>query len=157
VPVSFDVNYRQKLWSAEEAARTLLPLVSGVEILFCSQRDAIRLFECGGSMQAIAERMLGLSRARYVVLTLAEQGALLWDGARWLHQTAPATNTVDRLGAGDALAAGVIDGWLDADMAAGLRDGTMLAALALSQDGDMVITNRAELRALGRGNSALSR
>ena len=157
VPVSFDVNHRHKLWENEAAARTLLPLMQGVEILFCSQRDAIGLFQCAGSMQEIAGRMLALSQARYVVLTFAEQGALLWNGKEWLHEAAPTTHVVDRLGAGDALAAGVIHGWLDGDMAAGLRYGTILAALALSQVGDMVITNRAELRALSRGNSALSR
>src|SRR5215211_3545461 len=40
VPVSFDVNFRQKLWSEANAAQTLLPLIQGVEILFCSQADA---------------------------------------------------------------------------------------------------------------------
>jgi 2-dehydro-3-deoxygluconokinase len=157
VPISFDVNYRQKLWGEEEAAQTLLPLMHGLELLFCSQRDAIRLFECTGSSQAVADRLLEISRARHLVLTSAEHGALLWDGERWRHEAAAPTQIVDRLGAGDALAAGVIHGWLDGEIAAGLRDGVMLAALALSQAGDMVITNRAELRALRQGNSPLSR
>ena len=56
--------------------------------------------------------------------------------------------TVDRLGAGDALAAGVIHGWLDGDLAMGLRYGVLLAALALTQYGDMVITSQGELDAL---------
>jgi len=64
----------------------------------------------------------------------------------------------DRLGAGDALAAGVIHGWLDGDLAAGLRYGTTLAALALSQFGDMVITNKEELLRLSQsGLSTITR
>ena len=59
---------------------------------------------------------------------------------------------------GDALAAGVIHGWLDGDLAAGLRYGTTLAALALSQFGDMVITNKEELLKLSQsGGSTIVR
>jgi len=64
---------------------------------------------------------------------------------------------IDRLGAGDALAAGVIHGWLQENAALGLRYGIVLAALALSQVGDMVITNETELQALMSGNSSLLR
>src|SRR5215212_4639230 len=46
IPVSFDVNYRQKLWSESEASETILLLIKGVELLFCSQADAKRLFGC---------------------------------------------------------------------------------------------------------------
>jgi 2-dehydro-3-deoxygluconokinase len=64
---------------------------------------------------------------------------------------------VDRLGAGDALAAGVIHGWLDGDLSAGLRYGVTLAALALTQSGDMVITNKSELLSLTEGSANLTR
>ena len=157
VPVSFDINYRQKLWSETEAREILLPLVQGVELLFCSQADATRVFKCSGTMQELAQGMLELSKARYIVLTFAEQGAMLWDGKEWQHEPARPTRIIDRLGAGDALAAGVIHGWLDRDPSAGLRYGVTLAALALSQFGDMVVTNREELFALSRGSSTLAR
>ena len=157
IPVSFDVNYRQKLWSEVEASKTLLPLIQNVEILFCSQADAKRLFSCMGSIQEIAQGILEVSHARYVIVTFGEQGALLWDGTKWQHEPARSTHIVDRLGAGDALAAGVIHGWLDGDLSAGLRYGVTLAALALSQFGDMVITNKSELLALSQGSSRLTR
>ena len=157
VPVSFDINYRQKLWSEADAAQTLLPLIQGVELLFCGQADARRLFHCTGSMQEIAQGVLALSKAKHVVVSFSDQGALLWDGAEWKHEPARPTRIVDRLGAGDALAAGVIHGWLDGDLSAGLRYGVTLAALALSQHGDMVITNRSELLALSQGSSTLTR
>ena len=64
---------------------------------------------------------------------------------------------LDRLGAGDALAAGVIHGWLDQDLSAGLRYGVILAALALTQIGDMVITSKPELLALSQGSASLTR
>jgi 2-dehydro-3-deoxygluconokinase len=157
VPISFDINYRQKLWSEAGAAQILLPLIQGVELLFCGQVDAARLFHCTGSMQEVAQRILELSKAKHVVLTFADQGALLWNGNEWQHELAHPTRIVDRLGAGDALAAGVIHGWLDGDLSAGLRYGVTLAALALTQLGDMVITNKAELLALSQGSSSLTR
>jgi 2-dehydro-3-deoxygluconokinase len=157
VPVSLDINYRQKLWSEANAAQTLLPLIHGIELLFCGQADAARLFNCTGSMQETAQGILELSKAKHVVLTVADQGALLWDGKEWQHEQARTTRIVDRLGAGDALAAGVIQGWLDGDLSIGLRYGVTLAALALTQFGDMVITNKSELIALSQGSSSLTR
>jgi len=132
-------------------------MIQEVELLFCSARDATHLFDCQGTMQDIAQRMLELSQAKHVVITVGEQGALLWDGKEWMHEPARPTQIIDRLGAGDALAAGVLHGWLDGDMKAGLRYGVTLAALALSQFGDMVITNKEELLALSRGSSSLTR
>ncbi len=157
VPVSFDVNYRQRLWNEIEARETLLPLLRQAEIVFCGARDAESLFHCSGSMQEIAQGMLEQSNAHIGVVTFGEQGAMLWDGVEWHHEPAVPTQIVDRLGAGDALAAGVLQGWLDGDVLAGLRYGVTLAALALSQSGDMVITNEAELQSLLRGSSTLLR
>lgn len=157
VLVSFDINYRQKLWSKTDAQKTLTSMIQEVELLFCSARDASHLFDCKGTVQEIAQGMLEISHANYVVITVSEQGALLWDGKEWLHEPARPTQIIDRLGAGDALAAGVIHGWLDGDMKSAVRYGVTLAALALSQFGDMVITNKAELLALSQKDSTLTR
>ena len=157
VPVSFDINYRQKLWSEADAAQTLLPLIQNVELLFCSQADANRLFHCTGSMQEAAQGMSERSKARSVIVTFSDQGALLWDGNQGHHEPARPTRIIDRLGAGDALAAGVIHGWLNGDVAAGLRYGVTLSALALSQYGDMVVTNKSELLHLSKGSSTITR
>lgn len=157
VPVSFDVNYRQKLWPEIEAGKTLLPLIQNMELLFCSRADAIRLFNCSGSMQELAQGVLEQTRARCVIVTFADQGALLWNGQGWQHEPTRPTQIIDRLGAGDALAAGVIHGWLKGDLKAGLRYGVTLSALALSQLGDMVITTEEEMQVLSRGGSSLTR
>jgi 2-dehydro-3-deoxygluconokinase len=157
VPVSFDVNYRQKLWDETQAGRELLPLIQGLELLFCSAADAARLFDCHGDMEALGQSLLELSHARALVVTFGEGGALLWDGQAWFHEPARPTQVVDRLGAGDALAAGVIHGWLDGDLRAGLRYGVTLAAMTLSQHGDMLVTDREELETLSRGGSDLTR
>ena len=151
VPISFDVNYREKLWPADEAAATLLPLIAGVDLLFCGQGDAQRVFGCTSAPQAVLGQLAELSGAHTVVMSIGDGGVLAAVNSAVLAADAVPVGIVDRLGAGDALAAGVIDGWLDGDLAAGLRRGVVLAALALSQHGDMVVTTRGEMESLVAG------
>lgn len=148
ISISFDVNYRSKLWDAVSAATALRPLIAGVDLLFCGQADAEHLFGCRGDASERIRQLAEQSGARAVVMSIGDGGVLAWDGTTIHHQPASAVHVIDRLGAGDALAAGVIHGWLSGDLAAGLRYGSMLAALALSQHGDMVITTRQELETL---------
>lgn len=155
--VSFDVNYRQKLWSEVDARQTLLPLIQQSDLAFCSHSDAARLFDCRGSMQEMAQKLLELLQVPRLVMSAGETGVLGWDGMEWQHEPAPRTQVIDRLGAGDALAAGVLYGWLNDDFQASLRHGVTLAALALSQNGDMVITTEGEMLALSQGSSDLTR
>lgn len=145
IAISFDVNYRSKLWDAARAAVTLRPLIAGVDLLFCGQADAEHLFGCGGDARDRIRQLAEQSGAQVVVMSIGDGGVLAWDGVTMHHEPAAAVQMIDRLGAGDALAAGVIHGWLAGDVAAGLRYGSILAALALSQHGDMVITTRQEL------------
>jgi 2-dehydro-3-deoxygluconokinase len=157
VPLSFDVNYRAKLWTTAEAQAALAPLVEGALFLFCGYGDAGRVFGCEGEPDERAQALLARTRAQHVIMSRGEQGAWLWDGTQWLHRPARPTTIIDRLGAGDALAAGVLHGWLDQDLARGLRYGVTLAALALSQHGDAVVTTREELEALVEGDTTLAR
>jgi 2-dehydro-3-deoxygluconokinase len=145
VAVSFDINYRAKLWSEAQAAAVLTPLIQSVDLLFCGQGDAQRVFRCTGAPEAIVQQLAELSRAQCVITSLADEGVLAWDGRAFHHAPARPVQIVDRLGAGDALAAGVIHGWLDGDLSLGLAYGTALAAICLSLHGDVVITTPAEV------------
>lgn len=157
VPVSFDINYRAKLWSAEHAARVLRELIQDVTLLFCSRADAEHLFGLDGTPENLTEQLRGLSRAKCVILTLQENGVMAFDGKAIVRAPARHMHILDRLGAGDALAAGVLHGWLNGDLKQGLRYGTTMSALALSQYGDMVITNTSELEQLVQCDHSLLR
>jgi 2-dehydro-3-deoxygluconokinase len=148
VPVSFDVNYRQKLWNASEAAEVLAPLVQQADLLFCGHGDAQRLFGCPSDPAGALRALHKQSGAQVVVMSVGSAGALaLWEGQVHQVDAVPVT-IVDRLGAGDALAAGVLHGWLDGDLPRGLRTGVVLAGLALAQHGDMVVTTPEEVEVL---------
>lgn len=148
VPISFDINYRAKMWSESEARAGLMPLIQGVDLLFCGQSDARRVFGIEGKPEMVVKAVAEISGAKQAVVSLGAQGVIGWDGKRAIQQPALPVQIIDRIGAGDALAVGVIHGWLDGDFARGLQTGVTLAALALSQRGDAVITTPEEVAAL---------
>lgn len=150
IAVSLDVNYREKLWAPEQAADTLKLLLSNASVFLCSEQDARRVFGFDGAPQEVVQQLATLTSARSIILTLSDRGVLGWDGTDWYEQSAADVTIIDRIGAGDALAAGIIHGWLEDDLPAGLRYGTILAALALSQQGDMVVTTPEEVASLLR-------
>jgi 2-dehydro-3-deoxygluconokinase len=158
VTVSFDVNYRAKLWGPEAAGAALRPLIAAADVLFCKSADAALLFGCGGEPQAQMEALRGLTRARAIFCTFGERGAALLHEGGFHSLPAAPVQIVDRIGSGDAFAAGALDGLLDGDPELGLRRGVALAAIALSQHGDRVLTTRAELEAvLAKGGGDVAR
>lgn len=158
VAVSFDINYRAKLWSEAEARTVLTPLIQEVDILSCGQGDAARIFGATGEPEHILRQLADLSHAKVVITSLADEGVMAWDGKQFYHAPARPVQIIDRLGAGDALAAGVIHGWLDGDLQQGLHYGTALAALCLSMHGDVVVTTPEEVAAvMTSGGGGLNR
>ncbi|HXF60930.1 MAG TPA: sugar kinase, partial [Caldilineaceae bacterium] len=148
IPISFDVNYRQKLWSERAAAEFIIPLVQGIDLFFCGRNDARRVMGVSGEPETVVQRLAEITHARIVVMSLAEQGVIAFDGKELYHEPAKPVVIIDRPGAGDGLAAGVIHGWLDGDLRRGLKTGVVLAALALSQHGDMIVTTPEEVASL---------
>jgi 2-dehydro-3-deoxygluconokinase len=148
VRVSFDVNYRAKLWDAPTAGTKLRPLIAEADLLLCKSADAALLFDCTGEPRDQMRSLQQLTRAQAIYCTFGANGAALLQNEQFIQEPAIAVQIVDRIGSGDAFAAGVLDGWLDNDEKDGLRRGVALAAIALSQHGDRVLTGRAELQAV---------
>ena len=156
VLVSFDVNHRAKLWSAATAGEKLRPLIADADILFCKGADASALFGCHGEPRQLMKNLQSLTQAGAIICTFGEQGAALLSDDEFVTQPALPVHIIDRIGSGDAFAAGVLDGWLSRDTSVkdtsalreGLRRGVALAAIALSQYGDRVLSSRAELNAM---------
>lgn len=145
VVTSFDVNHRNLLWTAPEARRSLQALFGLIEILFCSRRDARAVFGVESDPAATAHALAEITGASYVVIS---NGGEEVTGLSPIGLfTAPARKAVmlDRAGAGDALVSGVLHGILKGDFAEGLRYGQVLAAMAMSQQGDRVVATAAEI------------
>lgn len=152
VKVSFDVNHRTLLWPNDKAAATLRPLIAQADLLICAKRDARALFGCHGETEDILQQLGELSSASWIIVTLGDEGLAAKAGEKIVFEPAKKVQIVDRVGAGDALAAGILDGYLEGSLEEALRRGVTLAALALSQHGDMLITTRDELMSLLSGD-----
>ena len=145
IPISFDMNYRSRLWTPAQAAEAIRPLLRDIDVLFFSRGDARTVFGIDGTPEQIVEKLHGLSEARYVVTSLSSEGLIGWDGHIFHTELARPVEIVDRIGAGDAMVAGVLHGYLQDDFVLGLRTGALTAALCLSQHGDQVVTSQREL------------
>lgn len=145
IPVSFDVNFRGKLWEPSKAAEVLLPLMNGSALLFCACRDAELLFGCSGTVEDVIDQLAEKTNAQHIVVSVGPEGVVGWDGREFIHQPAYSATIIDALGAGDALAAGVIHGWLGSEFETGLQMGAALAAMALGQVGDMIVVTKSAL------------
>ncbi len=153
--VSFDVNYRAKLWSPEQARQAITPLCREADMLFVTQADAARVLDVERADADDTLRELASHFARQVVvMTLSAEGAMAIHKESDEICRAPSVavmHTVDRVGAGDAFAAGFITGYLEDSIANGLNFGTAMAALKLTIHGDQPLVTRAEVEALVAG------
>lgn len=146
--ISFDVNYRARLWPPELARETLLPLIRDVDLLICPLADALTLFGIDGTPEGTAERLGDLTGAEDIALTLGAGGALLWN-RRQFHRAEPfPVHAIDRVGAGDAFDAGLLWGYLQGDAPRGLLYGMAMAAIKHTIPGDEWISSLAEVEAL---------
>ena len=148
--ISFDVNYRARLWPADLARETLLPLIRDVDLLICTLADCESVFGLAGTPEDVAQGMGELSHARHIALTLGGEGALLWDRDGFYRATPFPVQAVDRVGAGDAFDAGLLWGFLNGDAALGLQYGMAMAALKHTIPGDEFVSSLAEVEALIR-------
>lgn len=146
VPISFDVNYRALLWSPQQAAAALTPFCSAATILFCGRNDAKVLWGITGTNEQIAFELSKRFGAATTVLTMGVEGAIAVTQDGDLYQETPVpVQVIDKVGAGDALAAGFLHGYLDGDIGRALHLGVTLASLKMTIRGDLTIVSRREL------------
>ena len=144
--VSFDVNFRERLWSRDLAAKVLAPIAALSDIVIASD-DELDLV--AASIPAHAE----------VVVKLGVHGARVdLRGSSWSSPSVP-VQAVDTVGAGDAFVAGYLSALLDGEDVPGrLTRGVMVGAFAVATRGDWEgLPTRAELPLLGLAEGAAAR
>lgn len=104
VPVSFDVNYRRKLWrNADDAVRAFMDILRFVDILFLDENEADLLLGVSNPVDVFRElsSRFGIDR---VVLKLGLRGSIInWKG-KVVRVDAYRVPVKDPIGAGDAYA-----------------------------------------------------
>lgn len=155
-----DLNYRAKLWSQEEAGRCMADLMQFCDVLVTTEEDLARVFGITGTnYEEAAAKVCERFSLRIVAITLRENPlvwknnwtAIAYTEGRLLRTLAYEVEIVDRLGAGDSFAAGLIHGLLDGDLQKGLDYGVAASALKHSIPGDFAWISRAEVEAMLQG------
>lgn len=104
--VSFDVNFRDRLWPAEEAGPRLADLARGSDLVFVGQDEAEHLW---GATDPGSVRRLLPDVAELVVKDDARP-ASVWSGGVLVRLAPEPVTVVEPVGAGDAFAAGYVYG-----------------------------------------------
>lgn len=159
--ISLDLNYRAKLWSQEEAYRCMHELTGLCDVLITTEEDAEKVLRISGpDHEATARKLAEAYPHLHVVAVTLRENPLVWRNSwtalAYSRGTTYRTRTyeveiVDRLGAGDCFAAGLIHGLLDDDVQAGLDFGVAASALKHSIPGDFAWITREEVENLLRG------
>jgi 2-dehydro-3-deoxygluconokinase len=109
VTISLDVNYRSRLWSAQEARAFLLEIFPRLHYLFIGADDAATVFGLAGSPEETLGALRALAPRATTALTLGEAGSAVRAGEVTVRPSKLYDVTVvDRVGAGDAYAAGFL-------------------------------------------------
>jgi 2-dehydro-3-deoxygluconokinase len=150
VSVSFDLNYRAKLWTWDECRPVVDELASRCQLVMGATRDAQNLvadtIEGEPLVRHLHERWQGAT----VIMTKGDEGPVAFDGHEFYHVPAfTGVQVVDRIGAGDAFDAGLLCALLDGTtLPEAMRYGNAVAALKMTMFGDIALVRRDEVEAL---------
>ena len=145
IKISFDVNYRGKLWTPRKAEKTLTPLMERCDLLFLTREDATDLFRLSGSPDQMIQTAYERFQPEICIMTLGGEGGLAFDGKRLYRSPAYDVEILDRLGAGDSFTAGFLCGYLEGSIQNGMNYASAMAALKLGIKGDYFISGREEV------------
>ena len=156
VEVSFDVNYRSKLWGPEEARSFVEEILPRVDLLFLSVDEAREILDREDEKFL---RTLAGSGPDEVVLRRGAEGAFALANGSVSEQPAFLVSEVDPVGAGDAFVAGYLAGRLwRLDLDERLRVANAMGAFSVMTLGDYEgLPDREELWAFVEGREALGR
>jgi 2-dehydro-3-deoxygluconokinase len=162
IRTSMDLNYRAKLWSQEAAGRCMAELMQYCDVLITTEEDLERVFDIRAKSHEEAAELAARRFAVSVVAITVRENPLVWKN-RWtavafrqgtvFRAQSYEVEIVDRLGAGDSFAGGLIHGLLDGDLQKGLDYGVAASALKHSIPGDFAWVGVEEIETLLKGSA----
>lgn len=156
---AFDLNYRSKLWSPEEAREVLEGLFEDVDVLVTAVRDAENVLGAEGDRETIARELAEEHGFETVVLTLGAEGALAVHDGQLIEQPAFETETHDPIGTGDAFVGAFLAKRIaGGDIGGALEYGAATAALKRTIPGDIAVVTPEEVeRVIEAAEGGISR
>jgi len=160
VQTSMDLNYRVKLWTTQEAGKCLSELMQHTNALITTEEDVEKVFGITGKdYEDVAAKVAEKFSLDIVAITLRENPLVWknsWTGIAYQKGKVYKTRTyeveiVDRLGAGDSFAAGLIHGLLTGDIQKAVDWGVATSAIKHSIPGDFAWVRADEVESLLKG------
>lgn len=149
VTVSFDLNFRGKLWTREQAGETYRQIIPLCDLVFGGDDEVVMAVGPAKSPLELAHRLVELGAGQGIVKLGAAGAVAVVDGKEY-EQAAVKVEVVDTVGAGDAFVAGYLAEYLAGeDVATRLTTAVTVGAYACLVTGDWEgLPRRHELAAL---------
>jgi 2-dehydro-3-deoxygluconokinase len=159
--VSYDLNYRKKLWTPADAKKIQEPMMADVDILITTEEDTNVVFGIKEKdYEAVAERLAQTFKFKIVAITLREDlsvlrnnwTAIAYQDGKIFKDRKYEVEIVDRVGAGDSFTAGFLYIWIkEKDVQRGVQYGNAFAALKHTVPGDFNWNTLEEVEAQLKG------
>lgn len=135
--IVFDPNIRRKLWSDEDARKTILAIVEKADIVLPGVSEGEFLFGTDHYVQ-IAD-LLHQRGVETVVIKLGDKGAYLSTATEKRHVPGfQVKKVVDPVGAGDGFAAGFLSGLIDGlSLEESVQRACAIGAMVITVNGDI--------------------
>lgn len=153
--ISFDVNYRAKLWDEETARNVITSILPLVDILFVSEETSRRMFQKTGELSDIMKSYCDDYGCKIVATTKREvisptkhnfSSQIYYNGEIYTEKAYENIEVIDRVGSGDAYVAGVLYGLIaHSDVRKALEIGNALSAVKNTVNGDMCASSITEI------------
>ena len=152
--VSYDLNYRSKLWTEEQARQCQEPFMEYIDVLISTEEDIGKVLGVGReNYREVAKMLAGKFKFEVVCITLREDLSVLknrWTAIAYANgkvydDRVYDVEIIDRLGAGDSFSAGFIYGYLTGEVEKGVKYGNAYSALKHSMPGDFNWATKAEI------------
>jgi 2-dehydro-3-deoxygluconokinase len=136
IPIWLDPNHRRKLWSDDEARKTLLGFLPKTHIVLAGLAEG-EMLTGSTDPRAMAASLLDAGAPR-VIVKAGPEGSWYFDREQSVHVPSfPVERVVDPVGAGDGFAAGLLSGRLDGlDWPEAVLRGNALGAMVCQTRGD---------------------
>jgi 2-dehydro-3-deoxygluconokinase len=156
---AFDLNYRTKLWSPEEAAAGYRELFPYVDVLVAPMSDVRTCLDLDGDAVEVANHLASTYDFDTVVVTRGDSGSLALHDGEVAEQGVFEADTFDAIGTGDAFVGGFLAQRVaGADLKDCLAYGAATASLKRTIDGDVALVTREEVeRVVSDEGDAISR
>ena len=168
IPVSGDINSRSNMWKYGKTMQEVMPdLVQNCDIVITSSQDIHEMFglgQLGGKFRFSAKplmdafprikKVVGKTRRSISASHQQIQGKM-WNGQEYIKtEMLNITHVIDRVGTGDAFAAGLIYGLLHYDDVQALKFASAACALKHTVPGDVNMVSLENVLSLMEGDTS---